>query len=447
MANKLWQKNVELNKEIEKFTVGKDRELDVFLAPYDVLGSMAHITMLESINLLTSSELEVLLKELKNIYRLAESGKFVIEDGVEDVHSQVELMLTRKLGDAGKKIHSGRSRNDQVLVDLKLFSRASIHSIAQESKKLFDELQKQSEKYKNVLMPGYTHTQIAMPSSFGLWFGAYAESLADDMQLLLAAWRVANRNPLGSAAGYGSSFPLNRTMTTKLLGFESMDYNVVYAQMGRGKTERTIAFAIASIAGTISKLAFDACMFNSQNFGFIHLPTECTTGSSIMPHKKNPDVFELIRAKCNKLQTLPSQITAIMNNLICGYSRDLQTIKEVFMPAFGELLDCIRMTAYIVERTEVNEHILENPLYDPIFSVEEVNRRVIAGTPFREAYKQVGLEIEAGNFTPDKNIHHTHEGSIGNLCNDKIADLMNATLGEFHFERVDEAVQKLLTDK
>ena len=447
MANKLWQKNVELNKEIEKFTVGKDRELDVFLAPYDVLGSMAHITMLESINLLTSSELEVLLKELKNIYRLAESGKFVIEDGVEDVHSQVELMLTRKLGDAGKKIHSGRSRNDQVLVDLKLFSRAGIHSIAQESKKLFDELQKQSEKYKNVLMPGYTHTQIAMPSSFGLWFGAYAESLADDMQLLLAAWRVANRNPLGSAAGYGSSFPLNRTMSTKLLGFESMDYNVVYAQMGRGKTERTIAFAIASIAGTISKLAFDACMFNSQNFGFIHLPTECTTGSSIMPHKKNPDVFELIRAKCNKLQTLPSQITAIMNNLICGYSRDLQTIKEVFMPAFGELLDCIRMTAYIVERTEVNEHILENPLYDPIFSVEEVNRRVIAGTPFREAYKQVGLEIEAGNFTPDKNIHHTHEGSIGNLCNDKIADLMNATLGEFHFERVDEAVQKLLTDK
>ena len=447
MANKLWQKNVELNKEIEKFTVGKDRELDVFLAPSDVLGSMAHITMLESINLLTSSELEVLLKELKNIYRLAESGKFVIEDGVEDVHSQVELMLTRKLGDAGKKIHSGRSRNDQVLVDLKLFSRAGIHSIAQESKKLFDELQKQSEKYKNVLMPGYTHTQIAMPSSFGLWFGAYAESLADDMQLLLAAWRVANRNPLGSAAGYGSSFPLNRTMTTKLLGFESMDYNVVYAQMGRGKTERTIAFAIASIAGTISKLAFDACMFNSQNFGFIHLPTECTTGSSIMPHKKNPDVFELIRAKCNKLQTLPSQITAIMNNLICGYSRDLQTIKEVFMPAFGELLDCIRMTAYIVERTEVNEHILENPLYDPIFSVEEVNRRVIAGTPFREAYKQVGLEIEAGNFTPDKNIHHTHEGSIGNLCNDKIADLMNATLGEFHFERVDEAVQKLLGDK
>lgn len=447
MANKLWQKNVELNKEIEKFTVGKDRELDVFLAPYDVLGSMAHITMLESIGLLTASELEVLLKELKNIYRLAESGKFVIEDGVEDVHSQVELMLTRKLGDAGKKIHSGRSRNDQVLVDLKLFARDGIRHIADESRKLFDELQKQSEKYKNVLMPGYTHTQIAMPSSFGLWFGAYAESLADDMQLLLAAWRVTNRNPLGSAAGYGSSFPLNRTMTTQLLGFESMDYNVVYAQMGRGKTERTIAFAMAGIAGTLSKLAFDACMFNSQNFGFIHLPTECTTGSSIMPHKKNPDVFELIRAKCNKLQALPSQITAIMNNLICGYSRDLQIIKEVFMPAFEELISCIHMTAYIVERTEVNGHILDNPLYGPIFSVEEVNRRVIAGTPFREAYRQVGLEIEAGKFKPDTDIHHTHEGSMGNLCNDRIADMMNATLAEFRFERVDEAVAKLLADK
>ena len=447
MANKLWQKNVELNKQIEKFTVGRDRELDVYLAPYDVLGSMAHITMLESINLLTASELKALLKELRDIYSLAQSGKFVIEEGVEDVHSQVELMLTRRLGDAGKKIHSGRSRNDQVLVDLKLYARDGIRSIADESQKLFAELQKQSEKYKHVLMPGYTHTQVAMPSSFGLWFGAYAESLADDMQLLLAAWRVTNRNPLGSAAGYGSSFPLNRTMTTRLLGFDSMDYNVVYAQMGRGKTERTIAFAIASIAGTLAKLAFDACTFNSQNFGFIHLPAECTTGSSIMPHKKNPDVFELIRAKCNKLQTLPVQITSIMNNLICGYSRDLQTIKEVFMPAFEELLDCLRMTTYIVERTEVNEHILDNPLYDPIFSVEEVNRRVLAGTPFREAYRQIGLEIEAGKFSPDKNLHHTHEGSIGNLCNDKIAELMNATLGEFHFERVDKAIESLLAGK
>lgn len=447
MANKLWQKNVELNKEIEKFTVGKDRELDVLLAPYDTLGSMAHITMLESIGLLTKEELRELLRELKNIHRLAEDGKFTIEDGVEDVHSQVELMLTRKLGDAGKKIHSGRSRNDQVLVDLKLYSRDGIRHIARESKRLFDELQKQSEKYKGVLMPGYTHTQIAMPSSFGLWFGAFAESLADDMQLLLAAWRVTNRNPLGSAAGYGSSFPLDREMTTRLLGFDSMDYNVVYAQMGRGKTERTIAFAIASIAGTLSKLAFDACTFNSQNFGFIHLPAECTTGSSIMPHKKNPDVFELIRAKCNKLQTLPSQITAIMNNLISGYSRDLQIIKEVFMPAFGELIDCLRMTTYIIERTEVNEHILDNPLYDPIFSVEEVNRRVLAGVPFREAYKQVGLEIEAGKFVPSKNIHHTHEGSIGNLCNDKIAALMNATLAEFDFAKVDRAVSKLLAEE
>lgn len=447
MANKLWQKNVELNKEIEKFTVGKDRELDVLLAPYDTLGSMAHITMLESIGLLTKEELRELLRELKNIHRLAEDGKFTIEDGVEDVHSQVELMLTRKLGDAGKKIHSGRSRNDQVLVDLKLYSRDGIRHIARESKRLFDELQKQSEKYKGVLMPGYTHTQIAMPSSFGLWFGAFAESLADDMQLLLAAWRVTNRNPLGSAAGYGSSFPLDREMTTRLLGFDSMDYNVVYAQMGRGKTERTIAFAIASIAGTLSKLAFDACTFNSQNFGFIHLPAECTTGSSIMPHKKNPDVFELIRAKCNKLQTLPSQITAIMNNLISGYSRDLQIIKEVFMPAFGELIDCLRMTTYIIERTEVNEHILDNPLYDPIFSVEEVNRRVLAGVPFREAYKQVGLEIEAGKFVPSKNIHHTHEGSIGNLCNDKIAALMNATLAEFGFAKVDRAVSKLLAEE
>lgn len=441
---KLWQKSVRVADEIDRFTVGNDRELDLYLAPYDVLGSMAHVTMLHSIGLIADDELPVLLSELRAIYDVAAEGRFVIEDGIEDVHSQVELMLTRRLGDMGKKIHSGRSRNDQVLVDLKLYARDGLRRIAAESKTLFDELQKQSEKYKNVLMPGYTHTQVAMPSSFGLWFGAYAESLADDMQLLLAAWRVTNRNPLGSAAGYGSSFPLNRTMTTQLLGFESMDYNVVYAQMGRGKTERIIAFAIASIAGTLAKLAFDACTFNSQNFGFIHLPTECTTGSSIMPHKKNPDVFELIRAKCNKLQALPAQITAIMNNLICGYSRDLQIIKEVFMPAFDELIDCLQMTSYIIERTEVNGHILDNPLYDPIFSVEEVNRRVLAGTPFREAYRQVGLEIEAGNFTPDKNVHHTHEGSIGNLCNDKIAELMNATLAQFHFEKVDEAIQKLL---
>ena len=334
MATKLWEKNVQLNKEIERFTVGRDRELDVFLAIYDVLGSMAHITMLESIGLLAADELKILLEELREIYKLADEGKLVIEDGIEDVHSQVELMLTRKLGVVGKKIHSGRSRNDQVLVDIKLYARSEKRTIAEAANSLFNELQKQSEKYKNVLMPGYTHMQVAMPSSFGLWFGAYAESLADDMQLLLAAYRVTNRNPLGSAAGYGSSFPLDRQMTTDLLGFDSMDYNVVYAQMGRGKTERNIAFAMAGIASTLSKLAFDACLFNSQNFGFVKLPAECTTGSSIMPHKKNPDVFELIRAKSNKLQSLPVQITMMMNNLPSGYSRDFQLIKEVFMPAF-----------------------------------------------------------------------------------------------------------------
>lgn len=444
MATKLWEKNVQLNKEIERFTVGRDRELDVFLAKYDVLGSMAHITMLESIGLLAADELKILLEELREIYKLADEGKFVIEDGIEDVHSQVELMLTRKLGVVGKKIHSGRSRNDQVLVDLKLYARSEIRTIAEAANGLFNELQKQSEKYKNVLMPGYTHMQVAMPSSFGLWFGAYAESLADDMQLLLAAYRVTNRNPLGSAAGYGSSFPLDRQMTTDLLGFDSMDYNVVYAQMGRGKTERNIAFAMAGIASTLSKLAFDACLFNSQNFGFVKLPAECTTGSSIMPHKKNPDVFELIRAKSNKLQSLPVQITMMMNNLPSGYSRDFQLIKEVFMPAFEELLDCLQMTEYIIARTEVNEHIIDDPRYDAMFSVEEVNRRVLSGTSFRDAYKQVGLEIEAGNFVPDKNIHHTHAGSIGNLCNDKIAELMAYTINEFHFERAEQAEQKLL---
>ncbi len=444
MATKLWEKNVQLNKEIERFTVGRDRELDVFLAKYDVLGSMAHITMLESIGLLAADELKILLEELREIYKLADEGKLVIEDGIEDVHSQVELMLTRKLGVVGKKIHSGRSRNDQVLVDLKLYARSEIRTIAEAANSLFNELQKQSEKYKNVLMPGYTHMQVAMPSSFGLWFGAYAESLADDMQLLLAAYRVTNRNPLGSAAGYGSSFPLDRQMTTDLLGFDSMDYNVVYAQMGRGKTERNIAFAMAGIASTLSKLAFDACLFNSQNFGFVKLPAECTTGSSIMPHKKNPDVFELIRAKSNKLQSLPVQITMMMNNLPSGYSRDFQLIKEVFMPAFEELLDCLQMTEYIIARTEVNEHIIDDSRYDAMFSVEEVNRRVLSGTSFRDAYKQVGLEIEAGNFVPDKNIHHTHAGSIGNLCNDKIAELMAYTINEFHFERAEQAEQKLL---
>ena len=441
---KLWEKNFEINKEIERFTVGRDREMDMYLAKYDVLGSMAHITMLESIGLLEKDELVQLLAELKNIYHACENGDFVIEDDVEDVHSQVEMLLTRKLGDMGKKIHSGRSRNDQVLVDLKLFTRHQLKDIADEVKSLFDELIGKSEQYRNVLMPGYTHLQVAMPSSFGLWFGAYAESLADDLLFLQAAYRMTNRNPLGSAAGYGSSFPLNRTMTTQLLGFDSMDYNVVYAQMGRGKMERNVGFAIATIAGTLAKMAFDACMFNSQNFSFVKLPKECTTGSSIMPHKKNPDVFELIRAKSNKLQALPQQVTLIMNNLPVGYFRDLQIIKEVFLPAFDDLKDCLQMAAYIINKIEVNEHILDNPMYDPMFSVEEVNRLAANGMPFRDAYKKVGLDIEAGNFVPDKNIHHTHEGSIGNLMNDEIQQLFNSILSDFHFERMEEAEKALL---
>ena len=444
MASKLWEKNTEVNQEIEKFTVGRDRELDLYLARYDVLGSMAHITMLESIGLLGKDEQPVLLEELRRIHADIEAGRFIIEEGVEDVHSQVELLLTRKLGDVGKKIHSGRSRNDQVLVDLKLFTRAQLQDIAEEVRVLFEELQAQSERYKGVLMPGYTHLQVAMPSSFGLWFGAYAESLVDDLLFLQAAYKMTNRNPLGSAAGYGSSFPLNRTLTTELLGFDSMNYNVVYAQMGRGKMERNVAFALAGIAGTLSKLAFDACLFNSQNFGFVKLPDNCTTGSSIMPHKKNPDVFELTRAKCNKIQALPQQIILIMNNLPCGYFRDLQIIKEVFLPAFEELKDCLRMAAYIINKIQVNEHILDDPKYDNMFSVEEVNRLATGGMPFRDAYKKVGLDIEAGKFTPDKRVHHTHEGSIGNLCNDKIHELMEQVWSGFNVARTREAENRLL---
>ena len=444
MASKLWEKNTEVNQEIEKFTVGRDRELDLYLARYDVLGSMAHITMLESIGLLGKDEQPVLLEELRRIHADIEAGRFIIEEGVEDVHSQVELLLTRKLGDVGKKIHSGRSRNDQVLVDLKLFTRAQLQDIAEEVRVLFEELQAQSERYKGVLMPGYTHLQVAMPSSFGLWFGAYAESLVDDLLFLQAAYKMTNRNPLGSAAGYGSSFPLNRTLTTELLGFDSMNYNVVYAQMGRGKMERNVAFALAGIAGTLSKLAFDACLFNSQNFGFVKLPDNCTTGSSIMPHKKNPDVFELTRAKCNKIQALPQQIILIMNNLPCGYFRDLQIIKEVFLPAFEELKDCLRMAAYIINKIQVDEHILDDPKYDNMFSVEEVNRLATGGMPFRDAYKKVGLDIEAGKFTPDKRVHHTHEGSIGNLCNDKIHELMEQVWSGFNFARTREAENRLL---
>ena len=444
---KLWDKGFSTAQEIERFTVGRDREMDLYLAESDVMGSMAHITMLESIGLLTSDELKTLLHELRDIRKEILEGKFTIEEGVEDVHSQIELMLTRRLGDMGKKIHSGRSRNDQVLVDLKLFTRRQLQLVAEDVRTLFGELQAQSERYKQVLMPGYTHLQVAMPSSFGLWFGAYAESLVDDMMFLQAAFRMANRNPLGSAAGYGSSFPLNRTMTTQLLGFESMDYNVVYAQMGRGKMERNVAFALASVAGTLSKLAFDACLFNSQNFAFVKLPDECTTGSSIMPHKKNPDVFELTRAKCNKIQALPQQIMLIMNNLPSGYFRDLQIIKEVFLPCFQELRDCLSIVTYIIQRIKVNEHILDDPRYDLMFSVEEVNRLATEGMPFRDAYKKVGMDILAGHFKPCKEVHHTHEGSIGNLCNEEIRALMDEVWNGFHFEQIEEAERQLANEE
>ena len=444
MAKKLWEKNIDVNPEIERFTVGRDRELDLMLARYDVLGSLAHCKMLESIGMLTKEERELVRQVLWGIYSAVMTGTFIIENGVEDVHSEVELMLTRKLGDIGKKIHSGRSRNDQVLLDLKLFTRHELQEICEAVIALFDALQKQSEKHKEVLMPGYTHLQVAMPSSFGLWFGAYAESLADDMLFLQAAYKMCNRNPLGSAAGYGSSFPLNRTMTTELLGFDSMNYNVVYAQMGRGKSERNVAFALASVAGTLSKMAFDACMFNSQNFGFVKLPAECTTGSSIMPHKKNPDVFEIMRAKCNRLQTLPMDIAMIMNNLPSGYFRDLQVIKELFLPAFADIKECLAMATYIIERIEVNKDILADSRYDAMFSVEEVNRLATEGMPFRDAYKKVGLDIEAGTFTPNKDVCHTHEGSIGNLCNEEIKKLMYGIYNAMDFDKARNAEKALL---
>ena len=444
MASKLWEKSVTVDHDVETYTVGRDREMDLYLAPFDILGSMAHITMLESIGLLEKSELETLLNELREIYKIAEKGEFVIEEGIEDVHSQVELMLTRRLGDIGKKIHSGRSRNDQVLVDLKLFIRSRIEDLTQAIKRLFDTLIEQSDRYSKVLLPGYTHLQVAMPSSFGLWFGAYAESLADDLTILKAAYEITNRNPLGSAAGYGSSFPLNRTMTTRLLGFDSMDYNVVYSQMGRGKTERIVSQAIASVAATLSKLAFDACMFNSQNFAFIKLPDEYTTGSSIMPHKKNPDVFELTRAKCNKLQALPVEITLITNNLPSGYFRDLQLIKESFLPAFDEIISIINMVNAMMSQLKVNESILDDKRYELMFSVEEVNRLAQEGTPFRDAYKQVGLAIERGEFIAPSTVNHTHEGSIGNLCNDHIKELFGNTLSQFNFDTYHKAFDALL---
>jgi len=443
MTQKLWDKGITIDRSVERFTVGNDREMDLFLAPYDVQGSMAHIIMLESIGLLEREELSQLLAELKKIYHSIQENRFVIEEGVEDVHSQVELLLTRALGDVGKKIHSGRSRNDQILLDLHLFARSELRKTISFINTLFDVLIAQSNRYKEVLMPGYTHLQIAMPSSFGLWFGAYAESLVDDLQLLLSAYKIVNRNPLGSAAGYGSSFPINRQMTTDLLGFDSMNYNVVYAQMGRGKMERIVASALASVAATVSKLAYDACLFSNQNFGFIKLPDAFTTGSSIMPHKKNPDVFELTRAKCNKIQAAPQQLTLIINNLPSGYFRDFQITKECFISLFGELNDCLEMTALMMEKCAVNAHILDDKRYDLLFSVETVNNLVREGVAFRDAYNQVGRAIEAGDYVPDKHLHHTHEGSAGNLCNDKITALRDDILSQFPFEKVDQAEKKL----
>ncbi len=444
---KLWEKTTQVDQAVERFTIGKDQEMDLYLAKYDVLGSMAHSTMLEEIGLLTHDELNLLLDALREIHADIERGDFTIEKGVEDVHSQVELLLTRKLGDTGKKIHSGRSRNDQVLLDMKLFTRSAIRDIHDAVSSLIDVLIQQSERYKNNLLPGYTHLQVAMPSSFGLWFGAYAESLVDDLVLLEAAYRVCNRNPLGSAAGYGSSFPLKRQLTTDLLGFDGLNYNVVYAQMGRGKMERTVSFALSSIASTLSKLAFDACLYTSQNFGFIKLPDAFTTGSSIMPHKKNPDVFELTRGKCNKLQSLPFQINGMVNNLPSGYFRDFQLLKEVFIPAFGELLDCLGMTKAMLSQIEVNTDILSDEKYNLMFSVEVVNQLTLDGTPFRDAYKEVGLSIESGTFQPSKTVKHTHEGSIGNLCNEFILQRRNELSASFHFENIIKAENKLLSKK
>ncbi len=441
---KLWEKGIKINDLIESFTIGKDREMDLFLAKFDVIGSLAHIRMLEHIGLLTASELALLSKELRTIYREVADGKFSIEEGVEDIHSQVELLLTKRLGEIGKKIHSGRSRNDQVLLDLKLFTRDAIQTVTENTVQLFHTLIAQGERYKNVLMPGYTHLQVAMPSSFGLWFSAYAESLTDDLRLLQAAYQVVDQNPLGSAAGYGSSFPLNRQMTTDLLGFETMNFNVVYAQMGRGKMERTVLFALASIASTLSRLAFDVCLFMSQNFDFVKLPDELTTGSSIMPHKKNPDVFELLRAHCNRIQSLPTQMLTVTNNLPSGYFRDMQLTKELFIPAFQELNECIGIAVFALENIKVNEHILEDEKYRYLYSVEEVNRLVLSGTPFRDAYREVGASIESNQFNPDKKINHTHEGSIGNLCLDKIETKMNQVLSEFNFEKASGAIDALL---
>jgi argininosuccinate lyase len=442
---KLWQKeNTNISEKIEKFTIGRDAEMDLQLAKYDVIGSIAHTYMLEKVGLLEKIDLEKLIPELKSIYSGIEKDGFVIEDGVEDVHSQIELLLTKKLGDSGKKIHSGRSRNDQVLVDLKLFFRDEIKEMVSLVSDLFENLQTQSKKNKDVLLPGYTHFQIAMPSSFGLWFGAYAEALIDDLELLEAAYRLANKNPLGSGAGYGSSFPLNRTLTTNLLGFENLHNNVIYAQMSRGKTEQFIALAISQLASTLSRLAMDICLYNSQNFGFITLADEFTTGSSIMPHKKNPDVAELLRGKCNRLKGLPNEIALVLSNLPSGYHREMQLLKEVLFPAISEIKNCLDMTSFMISNIKVNEGILEDKKYDLLFSVERVNELVINGLPFREAYKQVGQEIANDTYKRPEAMHHTHEGSIGNLRTAEIKTMMQSVLEKFNFKKADNAIQNLL---
>jgi argininosuccinate lyase len=440
----LWQKDKASLKEVETFTVGKDREMDIYLAAFDVLGSLAHTQMLESVGLLTKNELSQLQQELKNIYKQIEKGEFRLQDDVEDIHSQVELLLTQKLGDVGKKIHAARSRNDQVLVDIKLYLRNELEELVKTIQPFFDLLQTQSEKYKDHLLPGYTHLQLAMPSSFGLWFGAYAESLVDDMTTLKAAYDVVNKNPLGSAAGYGSSFPINRTLTTKLLGFDDLNYNVVYAQMGRGKAERIVAQSLANVADTLGKLSMDACLYLNQNFGFISFPVELTTGSSIMPHKKNPDVFELIRSHCNRIKALPNEIMMTTTNLPSGYHRDLQLLKEHLFPAFKILKDCIEMAGLMLTNIEIKKNILAGEEYKYLFSVEEVNKLVNAGMPFRDAYKKIGTDIEAGNFKYDTSLHHTHEGSIGNLCTGEIKKQMQKVVNSFPFASVSTAIKKIL---
>jgi len=443
--SKIWQKNTDSNQLVDAFTVGRDRELDRQMAAFDVLGSLAHTQMLETIGLLSREDLDLVQHELKNLYREIEQGNFTIEPEVEDVHSQVELELTRRIGDAGKKIHSGRSRNDQVLVDLKLYFRHELQEMVEAVEKLFRLLIQLSDQYKDVLLPGYTHLQVAMPSSFGLWFGAYAESLADDLEMVLAAWKITNKNPLGSAAGYGSSFPLNRTLTTQLLGFEALNYNVVYAQMGRGKTERIIAQAISAIAATLGRMAMDQVLYLNQNFSFVSYPDNLTTGSSIMPHKKNPDVWEIMRGRCNRLQALPNDVAMMTTNLPSGYHREMQLLKELIFPAFAEVKDCLHMAEYMLQHITVKTDILNDPKYDYLFSVDEVNRLALNGTPFRDAYKQVGLAIEQGNFNPEKKVQHTHEGSIGNLCNEQITEAMDTVLSSFGFEKVQKAIEALVS--